>query len=177
VTHMLFFKGHDTTPHGAVRDALIQAADVLMEYPSLLVELKDIQQMGPFSDAHIRVMAIQESTASAGTVQNTKKGAPQHDFDPKNPEHALSDNPDAHRPGWMGSGAPEAAFRFCNAAHAGELPDIPLQEIWLPAYELARASGPELVHIIETIEDEHRRHTDPNHPHYFHHDHFKPEPE
>jgi len=156
VTSMLFFKGHDTTPHKAVCHALSQAADVLMDYPSLLVELKDMQQMGPFWDAHIRVLAVQKAQTDASSGKGGgQKGSPAHDYDPKNPEHALSDNPDARKPKWMGKTEPEAAFRFCHAAHAGELPDIPLQEMWLDSYELARASEPELKKIIEDLKQAH----------------------
>jgi hypothetical protein len=131
MTQLLFYKGHDTTPQGAVGQALHQCGEILMSNPSLVVQLENLYSTGDSWDADIRVMALaEEKTAYGG-----KRKGRHHRYEIKNPEHLKSGNPNEWRPVGMQHDAQPVAFRFGNAAIAGELPDIPIQEIAVPGYD------------------------------------------
>jgi hypothetical protein len=150
MTQMLFFRGHGQTPQNAVGMALYECANILMDNPSLVVQLESLTPMGHEWDADVRVMALKMVSDSKGVH---KKGEPELNYTMKNPEHMKSGNPNEWRPIGMKHDAPPAAFRFDNAAHAGEVPDIPLQDFEVPAYELAGASEPELKRIMQELQE------------------------
>lgn len=156
MTQMLFFKGHDTTPEGAVRHALGECASILIDNPSLVVQLESVYPMGGNWDADIRIMALDAGAATSIKRKHRTQNDPGEKYDIKSPEHAKSGNPNEWRPVGMRHDGPPAAFRFGNAAHAGEVPEIPLQDIQTPGYELSRASEPELRRILLELEE--RRH-------------------
>ncbi len=153
MSEALFYSGHDATAEKAVGKALSQAAPIMMAYPTLYIELKSLQHSGHEWDADIRVLAVQDDKTDAGKTRHRHRSDPALNYDPKNPEHARSGNPNEWRPIGMKHDAPVAAFRFSNAALAGELPQLPLENITLDSYELSRASEPELRKILLDLEE------------------------
>lgn len=149
MVELLFLKGRGKTPLTAVEQALIQGASVLLENPSLVVQLETLVETGSGWDVDIRLMALGKSLHEG---QVSHKGGQRDEYNVKNPEHVLSGNPDAWRPPGMKHDSPPVAFRFGNAAVAGELPEIPLQDIKVPNYEVMRASEPELRRILLELE-------------------------
>lgn len=150
MSEALFYSGHDATAEKAIGNALSQAAPVMMAYPTLYIELKSLQHSGHAWDADIRVLAVQDES---GKTRHHHKSDPALNYDPKNPEHARSGNPNEWRPIGMKHDGPVAAFRFSNAALAGELPQLPLENIKVDSYELSRASEPELRKILLDLEE------------------------
>lgn len=151
MVQLLFYRGHDATPEAAIGKALGQCAQVLMGNPSLVVQLENLNETGKSWDADIRVMALKAEDGEARRPAR-KRGGYNLDLNMKDPEHARSGNPNEWRPVGMRHDDPPVAYRFGNAAVAGTLPDIPLQEIMLPGYEMARASEPELKRILMELE-------------------------
>lgn len=147
----VFYRGHDTTAEGAVAQALAQIAPVMMRHPSLVVDLEAVNHNGKAWDADLRVLAIAHSV-------DGKKQPHGHNFDlePDDPENMRSGNPNEWRPIGMKHDGPIAAFRFSNAAMAGELPQLPLEDIVIDGYELARASEPELRKMMQDLEEARR---------------------
>lgn len=144
----VFYRGHDATAEGAVAQALAQIAPVMMRYPSLVVDLEALNHSGQAWDADVRVLAIARGEASKG-----QRHGRAFNLDPDDPEHLRSGNPNEWRPVGMKHDGPIAAFRFSNAAMAGELPSIPLEDINIDGYELARASEPELRKMMLDLEE------------------------
>ena len=151
MTHIAYFNGHESTPQKAIAKALEECALLLIDIPSLVVQLENLESSGHMWDAHIRVMALkEESHAEAG--RHRKQNDPGLRLEIESPEHAKSGNPNEWRPIGMRHDTPPAAFRFSNAALAGEMPNIPLQDLKLPNYELARASEPEMRRLLLQVE-------------------------
>lgn len=150
MTQFLFFKGHDVTPQGAIARALVECAPVLMDNPSLLIQLESINPMGHEFDADIRVMAVDTSSEEGVKKKHRSKDDPAERDDIDNPDTAKHIDPDAWRT--LRQDGPPAAFRFGNAAKGGEVPDVPLQDIEIRDYEMARASEPELKRIMQELE-------------------------
>lgn len=153
MTQMLFFKGHDATPEGAVRHALGECAEVLIDNPALVIQLESVYQMGENWDADIRVMALDVEGAGPDAKKHRKRTSSGKKNSIKSPEHAKSGNPNEWRPVGMEHDGPPTAFRFGNAACAGEVPEIPLQDIQIAGYELSRASEPEIRRILQDLEE------------------------
>lgn len=151
MTEMLFFRGHDESAEGAVAKALISCASVLMENPSLVVQLETITPMGQEWDADIRVMALDVSSGASGSRQHHQKGDPSVDYKIDDAETAKRTDPDDWKT--LRHDHPEAAFRFANSATGGQVPDVPLQDIQIPDYEMARASEPELKRILQELHE------------------------
>lgn len=126
MTQCLFFCGKGTTEQEALRSALLQCADILLTFPSLVVELIELAPDGHHYDAHIRVMAIaKESVVSSG---GAKQKPPGKDYVPKSPEHIKSGNPNEWRPIGMTHENFLMPLNFGEMANAGALPDIPTQD-------------------------------------------------
>lgn len=122
---MLFFKGRGPTPTKAIARAGRECAVLLMENPSLLVELVELIQDGHEWEAHVRVMAL-EAVEGGG---DTRK-PPYFMKDPRNPEHNISGNPNAWRPAGMEHDNPEVVEKeFGVATHAGYVMDVPVRDI------------------------------------------------
>lgn len=155
MTQALFFRGHDTTPEQAIAHALSQVAPLITLYPSLIVQLESVDHCGPNWDADIRVLAIRTADGEGGAYRKRHAHDPALVLEPNDPENIRSGNPNEWRPVGMKHDGPLAAFRFSNAAMAGELPQIPLVDISVSNYELARASEPELRKILEDIHQAH----------------------
>lgn len=153
MSEALFYSGHDATAEKAVGNALSQVAPIMMAYPTLYIELKSLQHSGHAWDADIRVLAVQHDKTGGDNTRHRHRSDPALEYDPKDPEHARSGNPNAWRPIGMKHDGPVAAFRFSNAALAGELPQLPLENIKLDSYELSRASEPELRKILLDLEE------------------------
>ncbi len=151
MTQILFFKGHGTTPQEAIARAMEECAPVLMDNPSLVVQLEAVSPMGKGWDADIRVMALKTVSSSAPKKNHRTQDDPGLRLDMDDPEHARSGNPNEWRPIGMKHDVAPAAFRFSNAATGGEVPDIPLQDIEIPDYELSIASEPELKRILQEL--------------------------
>lgn len=143
----VFYRGHDATAEGAVAQALAQIAPVMMRYPSLVVDLEALNHSGQTWDADVRVLAI---ARVAGGAQKHRR---ELNLEPDDPEHLRSGNSNEWRPIGMKHDGPIAAFRFSNAAMAGELPQLPLEDIVIDGYELARASEPELRKMMDDLEE------------------------
>lgn len=147
MTQILFYRGHHESPDKAIGAALCQCADVLMNNPSLVIQLESLESMGHAWDADIRVMAL--GKADGGGVR-ARKGSPAANYNIKNPEHARFDNPDKNphdntpRP---------VAFRFGNAVTAGEIPDIPLQEIVMGETSPGAMTEGELTRVLLKFEE------------------------
>lgn len=158
MSQALFFRGHDSSPQRAVRNALMECADILLTNPSLIVQLEAVSPMGEEWDADIRILGLNmKEAAGGGKRSHRSQDDPAANLNMKNPEHAKSGNPNEWRPAGMKHDGPPAAFRFGNAALCGEVPEIPLQDIEIPNYELLAASEPELKRILLEAEERRRR--------------------
>lgn len=156
MTDVMFFRGHADTEVSAVGLALVQCAPYLMDNAGLVVQLEGLTPMGKGWDADIRLMALSHEVAD-GQSHHRKQNDPGLRLDVDNPEHSKSDNPNAWRPVGMKHDGPIPAFRFSNAARGGELPDIPIEHMMVPDYELARASEPELRRILRELEEKRKK--------------------
>lgn len=152
MVQLLFYKGHDSTPQGAVGRALHQCGEVLMNNPSLVIQLENLYTSGGAWDADIRVMSLAKEDTLRGKKRKGK-GTPSEHLDIKNPEHAKSGNPNEWRPVGMEHDPPPMAFRFGNAAVAGELPDIPIQEIVVPGYDPTMHTEADLRRLLLELEE------------------------
>ncbi len=150
----VFFRGHDISPEGAIAAALAQIVPVMLRHPSLVVDLESLSHGGKTWDADVRVLAIARGTLNG--VHHAHD--PALNLEPDDPENIRSGNPNEWRPIGMKHDGPLAAFRFSNAATAGELPQLPLEDISFDNYELSRASEPELRKILHDLEEARRPH-------------------
>jgi len=127
MTQCLFFCGKGTSETEAVRAALAQCVDLLLNHPSLVVELVELVPDGHHMDAHIRVLGLaQEGVSATGGV---KHKAPSKDYIPRSPEHIKSGHPDDWRPIGMAHENFLKPETFDVAAYAGEIPDVPTQDM------------------------------------------------
>lgn len=151
MTQMLFFRGHDNNAQGAVAKALQSCAPVLMENPSLVVQLETLTPMGQAWDADIRVFSLADGTGDIAHKSHHEKGDPSMAYNIDDVETAKRADPDDWKT--LRHDHPEAAYRFGNSAKGGEVPDVPLQDIQIPDYEMTRASEPELKRILQELHE------------------------
>lgn len=149
MTQFLFYKGHDATPQGAVCNALCQCGEVLLNNPSLIVQLENLYETGRAWDADIRIMAL-DTTEDAISVKQRRRGKPLT-YEMKDPEHARSGNPTQS----LAHDTQPMTSRFGNAVVAGEVPDIPIQEIVVPGYDPTLHTEAEMRRLI--LEHEQKR--------------------
>ena len=114
-----------------------------MAYPSLVIQLENLSSSGKAWDADVRVLALDTKTSERSPAR--KKAGRGLDLNMKRPD-AWREHDTRKDPAF-------AAYRFGNAALAGSLPEIPLQEMELPRYEVSRASEPELKKILMELEE------------------------
>jgi hypothetical protein len=157
MVQFLFYRGHDTTPQTAVGKALLQCTDILIDNPTLIVQLENIEPAGHNWDVDIRVMALKETSGDINSRKHRSRNDPGLHLEMENPEHALSGNPDEGRPAKVRHDALLSGARFANAAQAGAIPDLPLQDIKISNYQLNAASEPEIKRILLLLEEERRR--------------------
>ncbi len=125
---MLFFKGCGSTPARAIARAGRECATLLLENPSLMVELAELIEHGSHWEAHIRVMALEVIQDGEGDSRKSSvegKG-------PKDPEHNISGDPNAWRPPGMEhdpSSLDRVEQTFDTASHAGQVPNVPVRDI------------------------------------------------
>ena len=153
MTQILFFKGHDDNPQDAISNAVKQCAPYLMDNPSLIIQLEALSPMGQGWDADVRIMALDTGANDDRARTHNGHGDPALKLEVENPEHPKSGNPNEWRPAGMDHDGAPAAFRFSNAATGGEVPDVPIQDIAIPDYELARASEPELKRMMQELHE------------------------
>jgi hypothetical protein len=126
MTQCLFFCGKGASETEAVRAALVQCGDVLLNHPSLVVELVELVPDGHHVDAHIRVLGLASGAQDQGHI---KQKAPSKDYVPRSPEHIKSGHPDDWRPIGMEHEDFLKPETFDAAAYAGEIPDVPTQDM------------------------------------------------
>lgn len=143
----VFYRGHAQTAEGAVKEALVQAARVIVKYPSLVVDLEDLRHNGQWWDADIRVLAVRRDAASKrpAAMKMDLKIHPEDRFGAGDADERIDDD---HTPRRRKAHLPPASFRFANAALSGDLPSLPLEDIVLDSYELSRASEPEMKRLL-----------------------------
>ena len=127
MTSMLFFRGQGSTAARAIARAGAECAALLQENPCLMVELVELNQTGQTWNAHLRVMAMEGVSTSGGQGR-----PPQKNYDPKNPEHAKSGDPNNWRPTGMAhdpSSLNAVEAKFDTASMAGQVPDVPVKDI------------------------------------------------
>lgn len=160
MTQAVFYRGHAQTAEGAVEQALVQAARVIVKYPSLVVDLEDLRHNGQWWDADIRVLAVKRDAAG-----NQKPAAMRKDFKIHPQDRYGAGDADEridtdHTPQRRKVHLPPASFRFANAALSGDLPSLPLVDIVLDSYELSRASEPEMKRLMLELEQARLEHVE-----------------
>lgn len=125
---MLFYMGQGHTQEESIESALSNAASILPNNPSLLIELIQLNHTAKHWEAHIRLMAVKTSDSSGQKRKSKKRGLPELNYEPRNPEHFRSGQPFEWRPIGMKHDQ-ESLSKFDKASHGGNIPDIPTQDV------------------------------------------------
>lgn len=128
MSDMLFYAGQGQTQEESIESALSNAAGILLDNPSLLVELIQLNHTAQHWEAHIRAMAVKAGDSSGQKRKSKKRDLPELNFEPRNPEHFRSGQPFEWRPIGMRHDQ-ESLSKFDRASHGGSIPDIPMQDI------------------------------------------------
>ena len=129
MTGMLFYKGQGVTLEEAVSSALSNITPILLQNPSLVIELLELNQTGHHWESHIRLMAVKTTQSGDGKGRNKKKTTQSLELTPKSPEHFHSGQPFEWRPVGMKHDNLHPSFGFDRATYGGNVPDIPTQDI------------------------------------------------
>jgi hypothetical protein len=127
MTQCLFFCGKSDTETGAVRDALSQCGDLLLNHTSLVVQLVEVVPSGQGVDVHIRVMALADSVADS-SGHTKKEKPPTQDLVPDSPD-IISGQPDARPLAGQNAAGLSSSMHFDEVAMGGPLPDVATQDM------------------------------------------------
>jgi hypothetical protein len=127
VTKYLFFCGKGETQTAALKEALMQCSEVMVNFPSLVVELVEMTPNASGYDSHLRVMAISDNIDTKGIKSDTKTSA--------SSEIKPSDDLGRREGVELESGTATGNTKFVTmmsfdlAVKDGAIPDIPTQDI------------------------------------------------